>query len=211
MLFRRIAFIALALVGGCGSDNPNSNGDGGDGDAGAGGCAAMGKDAPAYTGDSAGALAMTRPIVMQLAPDATLATIEGSGITLNGQTTGNSGSWVVTFYSPSQKHNFIGAFSGASGHVGCQDIKVPNPPDPEPNPQLTSQDVMTTAVTQIRTSYPNAMLPPTAQDLIYGKVAAGGKPPVDKAWKLTLSPIVVIVDDATNKVVYCAANGMDCP
>jgi len=202
----RSLFLAIALVGGCGGNSGNNTAD-----MAPGGCTSMGKDVPAYTGDDSGALAATGPVVVTYAPDAKLASIYGSQVlTQTGQTTSMFGSWAVTFYSPSLAHNFIGSFSGASGHVGCQDVKVPVPPPAEPNPQLNSADVVGTAVSRIMVDSPNAKIPGVCDAVNFGKVAAGGNPPHDQAWMVSIQPWIVIVDDNSNTAVECTRSGSPC-
>ena len=131
-------------------------------------------------------------------------------LTTEIQTNAMTGSWVIAYYSPSLAHNMLGSFSAKSGHVGCQDVKVPNPPKEQPNPKATSTDAVQIAVARILQDSPGAKLPGLTNAVNYGKVSAGANPPHDAAWMVSVDTFIVIVDDASFSAVECLNSGTAC-
>ena len=180
------------------------------------GCAQMVTQDGPYTGDAAGALQRTQPKVLALQPDALLVSVAGSGLdTMSGQTVGGDQSqWIVTFYSAKNGRNYAGVYSGERGVVSCQQALPADPlPPTAPPPTQGSGAVMKAAIARLQADAKarNIARPMISMsNLTYGQVTIGIKPPVERSWRVDLTPWAMLVDDATGAVKDCAYTGSPC-
>ena len=142
--------------------------------------------------------------------------VVGSGIDpMSGESVpgGMNSQWVVTYYSAKLKRNFAGVYGSDRGYVSCQDVKPADPlPPTQPDPVSSSAVVMSAAVKRLVSDAAARKIMPkvSASNLIYGQVTINIKPPVEKTWRVELSPWVLLVDDAGGKVIDCQFSGEPC-
>jgi hypothetical protein len=177
----------------------------------------MSMSAPRYTGDAAGALKKTAPIVNGMQGDAQLYLVAGNSIDTTSGTTDsgdNGGQWEIFFYSPSVKKIYKGVFSSDVGHVACQEgLKEKVEPVFQPEPQNSSSSVFATAfdrvVEDIKKRDPKLRIP-ARSSASYGKVALGTNEPRTETWLVVMGPWSLLVDDASGEIEACSYSGSAC-